>query len=94
MVMTRPDLPGARRAAHNLCLALALAAASLDAGAAVKPLDRVAVVVENDIIMQSELEQRLDLVRLNLQKQGRPAPPAAQLRQAVTEQMIVELYSK
>ena len=90
MVMTRPDLPGARRAAHNLCLALALAAASLDAGAAVKPLDRVAVVVENDIIMQSELEQRLDLVRLNLQKQGRPAPPAAQLRQAVTEQMIVE----
>lgn len=76
--------------ARSCCMVLALLTLISSASAAVQTLDRVAVVVENDIIMLSELEQRLNMVRVNLQKQGRPLPPAAQLRQAITEQMIVE----
>lgn len=51
-------------------------------------LDQVIAVVDDDIIMASELEQRLQ--QLRLQNRGGALPPAAALRTQVLERMIIE----
>lgn len=60
------------------------------AGAAVQPLNRIVAIVDNDVIMQSQLESRLRDVRQTLDKRGAEAPPADVLTQQVLERLIVE----
>lgn len=60
------------------------------AGAAVIPLDRVAVVVDDGVILQSEVDKRLADVRFQFQQRGTPLPPEDILRKQVMEQMILE----
>ena len=60
------------------------------AHAEVQPLDRVVAVVDNDVIMQSQLDRRLNEVRQNLAKRGGELPPTAVLAPQVLERLIVE----
>ncbi len=58
--------------------------------AEVRPLDRVVAVVDNDVIMHSQLQQRLDEVRQNLARRGGELPPGDALAAQVLERLIVE----
>ncbi|MCP1622096.1 peptidyl-prolyl cis-trans isomerase SurA [Pseudomonas nitroreducens] len=58
--------------------------------AEVVPLDRVVAIVDNDVVMQSQLDQRLREVRTTIQKRGAPLPPEHVLTQQVLERLIIE----
>jgi len=53
-------------------------------------LDKVIAIVDNDIVMQSELTQRLGSIISRLRSQGTPLPPEELLRQRVLDQLILE----
>ncbi|MDD2055675.1 peptidylprolyl isomerase SurA [Pseudomonas putida] len=58
--------------------------------AAVQPLDQVVAIVDNDVIMRSQLDQRVHEVQQTIAKRGAGAPPADVLNQQVLERLIVE----
>ena len=60
------------------------------AHAAVQPLDQVVAIVDNDVIMQSQLDQRVHEVQQTIAKRGQGVPPASVLDQQVLERLIVE----
>lgn len=64
--------------------------ASFVVQAEVVPLDRVVAIVDNDVVMQSQLDQRLREVRQTIQKRGAPLPPEHVLTQQVLERLIIE----
>ncbi|WP_425482762.1 peptidylprolyl isomerase [Caldichromatium japonicum] len=70
------------------CLGLlwALTAAPLRAA---QPLDAIVAVVNDDVIVQSELERELALVIPQLQQRG-TAPPPTQLRKQVLDRLILK----
>src|SRR5690606_3104039 len=53
-------------------------------------LDKVAGVVDEGVVLQSELDLRLEEVRGQAQASGRPLPPAAELQSQVLETLVVE----
>lgn len=53
-------------------------------------LDKIMVIVDDDIVMQSELDQRIDTISLRLQRQGTPLPPRSILETRVLDQLILE----
>jgi len=58
--------------------------------AQVQPLDRVVAIVDNDVIMQSQLDQRIQEVRQTIEKRGAEVPPNEVLQQQVLERLISE----
>ncbi len=76
-------------ALRPLALGAALALSPL-AQAAVVPLDKVVAIVDNDVVMQSQLDQRLNEVKQNITRRGAAAPPESELRQQVLERLILE----
>jgi peptidyl-prolyl cis-trans isomerase SurA len=54
-------------------------------------LDRVVAVVNNDVIVESELLRRLEQVRRNLQRSGQALPPDQVLRDQVLDRMTTDL---
>lgn len=58
--------------------------------AEVRPLDRVIAIVDNDVIMQSQLDQRLREVEQTIAKRGAQLPPRDQLIAQVLERLILE----
>lgn len=60
------------------------------AHAQVQSLDRVVAIVDNDVIMQSQLEQRLREVEQTIAKRGAELPPQEVLNQQVLERLILE----
>lgn len=67
-----------------------LAAVSTPSLAAKQPLDRVAAQINNDIIMESEVKERIDVVKMQIMDSGRPLPPEHVLTQQVMDQLILE----
>lgn len=55
-----------------------------------QPLDRIVAVVNQQAIMQSQLEERMEQARSQLAAQGQQLPPEAMLRERVLEQIILE----
>ena len=53
-------------------------------------LDRVVAIVDNDVIMYSQLDQRLKEVEQSISKRGGQLPPQDVLQQQVLERLIVE----
>lgn len=53
-------------------------------------LDRVAAVVNDEVITGSEVRTRITQAEQQLRAQGTPLPVAAQLRQQVLERMVIE----
>lgn len=60
------------------------------ASAAAFELDRIIAVVDEDVVMQSELEQQIDRVREELRRQGTDAPSISVLRRQVMERLILQ----
>ena len=60
------------------------------AHAEVQSLDKVVAIVDNDVIMQSQLDQRVKEVQQTIAKRGGGVPPASVLDQQVLERLIVE----
>lgn len=58
--------------------------------AEVRPLDRIVAIVDNDVIMQSQLDQRLQEVRQTIEKRGAEMPPVEVMQQQVLERLITE----
>ncbi len=72
----------------TLCLGL-LCAAGLSY-AAEQPLDRIAAIVDDGIIMHSQFEKRLQEVRKNISIRNTELPPEDMLRQQVIDRMILD----
>lgn len=53
-------------------------------------LDGIAAVVDEEVILHSDLERRLRTVRAGLARSGNPEPPLDMLRQQVLERLILE----
>jgi peptidyl-prolyl cis-trans isomerase SurA len=53
-------------------------------------LDKVVAIVDEDVILQSELEQRMDEVRQQVASTGPPIPPPAEFREEIIEMLVVE----
>lgn len=60
------------------------------ATAQVRPLDRIVAIVDNDVIMQSQLDQRLREVQQTIEKRGAEMPPRDVMQQQVLERLITE----
>lgn len=74
-------------------LRLALAACLMASGAmhaAVKSLDQIVAVVNDDVIARSELENRMQEMLAQLQQKGAKLPPMDILREQVLERMIAK----
>ncbi|OUS28542.1 molecular chaperone SurA [Gammaproteobacteria bacterium 45_16_T64] len=54
------------------------------------PLDRIVAVVDDDIVMESELVERVATVKSQLQKQNTPLPPFETMLSQVLDRMILE----
>ena len=64
---------------------------SLYGQAALVLLDRIAVIVDEDVIMQSEIEERLLTIKAQIAAQpGAKAPPDEVLQEQITERLIIE----
>ena len=63
---------------------------SLQASASAKLLDRVAVIINDDVIMKSQVEQRFDAVLKNVKRKNAKAPNSDEIVKQVVEQLILE----
>ena len=63
---------------------------STAASAAVQSIDKVVAIVDNDVVMQSQLDQRVHEVQQTIAKRGGGVPPTSVLEQQVLERLIVE----
>jgi peptidyl-prolyl cis-trans isomerase SurA len=86
-MMTMANAP---RALLLAGLVLATTVTSTAAHADFKPIDRVVAIVENDVILQSELDQRLAEVQQKADSQRGPLPPANELRKQLLDHLILE----
>ncbi|MGH8491924.1 MAG: peptidylprolyl isomerase [Moraxellaceae bacterium] len=75
------------RALFSLLFLLLLAPTAF---AAVTPLDKIAVVVDDAAIMQSEIDKRITDVQFQFSQRKSPLPPEDILQKQVTEQLILE----
>jgi peptidyl-prolyl cis-trans isomerase SurA len=75
--------------AHAPVRALFLAALLWAPGAHAVELDRIIAIVNDDVIMKSELEERLRTVEGQLQEQGTPMPPRSILEKQVLDRLIL-----
>ncbi len=53
-------------------------------------LDRIVAVVDDDVVLQSELDRRMIEARSNAERAGMPIPPEAQFREEILELLIIE----
>ena len=63
---------------------------SLSATAQIQMLDKVIAIVDDDVVLQSELDQRLVSVLAQIQQSGTQAPPEEVLVQQVLDRLISE----
>ncbi|HLV76499.1 MAG TPA: peptidylprolyl isomerase [Marinobacter sp.] len=74
----------------TLLLTLTLMVVSVSAQAERKLLDRVVAIVDDDVILQTELDARVNTIVGRLSAQGTGLPPRQMLERRVLEQLIVE----
>ncbi|MBD1552105.1 molecular chaperone SurA [Pseudomonas sp. C2L12B] len=60
------------------------------AHAQLQQLDRVVAIVDNDVIMQSQLDQRMSTIEQDLAKRGGPQPPRDVLQKQVLDRLILD----
>ncbi|MEZ2743937.1 peptidylprolyl isomerase [Halopseudomonas bauzanensis] len=53
-------------------------------------LDRVAAIVDNDVVMQSQVEERMNTIRQQLSERGTELPPEEVLRTQVIDRLVLE----
>jgi peptidyl-prolyl cis-trans isomerase SurA len=72
------------------CAAAALLLTAAPATAQLQVVDRVAAIVDEDVVMQSELEQRLSDIYAQIESSGGNPPPLNLLAEQVLERLISE----
>ena len=70
-----------------LCL---LSCMLMPAARAMEQLDHIVAVVDEDVVMQSELDEQIQRVRGQLRQQGTEMPPTAVLERQVMERLVLE----
>ena len=75
---------------NNALLALLLATFSVTASAQFEILDRVAAVVDEDVVLESEVQRRLASIYNQIKQSGTQPPPQDILLQQVLERLISE----
>ncbi len=75
---------------HRLRPILTVALALLSGWAGAADLDRIVAVVDEDIVMLSELDEQADRVRSALRQQGTELPPTTVLERQVLERLVLE----
>ncbi|MCP3906575.1 MAG: molecular chaperone SurA [Oceanicoccus sp.] len=53
-------------------------------------LDQVIAIVDDDVVMASELRDRIQQVKLNIEKSGKTAPPMDEIQRQILDQLILE----
>ena len=71
-------------------VALIILLVSLQASAQVKVLDKIVAIVDDDVVLKSELDQRMDAIVAQLTQSGTQMPPEKILEQQVLERLISE----
>ncbi|WP_020406996.1 peptidylprolyl isomerase [Hahella ganghwensis] len=56
----------------------------------VKPLDRVIAIVDDGVVLQSELDDRVGMFKQRFLAQGTPLPPENVMREKLLDQLVVE----
>lgn len=87
------DLPGRRRLAGRFALtvfALLMGAGVLPANAEYRQLDAIVAVVDDDVVLASELLSRLDTVRKQIAQSDMQAPPDDVLVSQLMERLVLE----
>lgn len=82
---------------RNTCLLAALlilvgslAVPFANANNQIQLLDQVIAIVDDDVITASELKERIQQVKINIEKSGKPAPPMQEIQQEILDQLILE----
>jgi len=70
-------------------LFLLIISVSLSANAAISSVDRIVAVINEDVILESELNKQIKTVKGQLQQRNTPAPPDEVLRRQVLERLII-----
>jgi peptidyl-prolyl cis-trans isomerase SurA len=78
-----------RKAAVALC-SVALLLSPLASQAQRVSLDKVIAIVDEDVILQSDLDSRVAELAENARLNNRPIPPAEQMRQEVLDLLVIE----
>lgn len=73
-----------------LLCAVVIAALTGPAAAQLRVVDRIAAIVDEDVVMQSELEERLGAIYAQIEASGGNPPPANLLAEQVIERLISE----
>lgn len=53
-------------------------------------LDGVVAIVDDDVVLQSELQSRINQITLNFEKQGQQLPPINEITREVLDQLVLE----
>lgn len=75
---------------HLTAIACVIAIALPAAAPAAETLDGIAAVVNEDVVLQSELRAEIDFVRNQMQSNGQRVPPEDVLRERILERLILE----
>ena len=79
-----------KKTCNNVLIAFLLSAVPISAIAQVGVLDRVVAIVDEDVVLESEVRQRLSDIYTQIQKSGTQLPPEDILTQQVLERLISE----
>ena len=71
-------------------VALIILLVSLQASAQIRVLDKIVAIVDDDVVLKSELDQRMDAIVAQLTQSGTQMPPEKILEQQVLERLISE----
>lgn len=83
-------IPKRQRFSSLLALVLLACLPLFAGGAERQPLDRVVAVVDEGVVLQSELQARIQQIRSRMNAQGTQLPPESVLRERVLDQLILE----
>ena len=74
----------------TICLAIAALLTVLSANARVEMLDEIVAIVDEDVALLSEVEERLNAFKLQAQAANQQIPDEATIRTQIVERLIVE----
>ena len=73
----------------NIYIALSILL-TLPVSAKIEVLDRVAIIVEEGVVLESQVNKMLENIKTRYQEQGAPMPPQEVLLEQVQERLIIE----
>ena len=75
---------------RNLLTSVTLIMLCSTANAGAEELDKIIVVAEQDVVMESELASQMDKVKFQIEQQGTRMPPNSVLERQVLERLVLE----